>query len=145
MKFSKKFESTWRFYLHMSEDGVGNFLPPILDEKAPAAKEVFFLLENGSRDLRTSEPELLRSALIGKAFTNLQIKMWAECICEWTSTRSEIHTYIDEIQWPRRVHIALEGAIRKERERLMELRRKDKTYFDTHLCVAYDNWQICFS
>lgn len=83
MKYSKRFDETYAFYL--KNVAVFNFcgtLNPkfeaIKSDNGKSAKECFFFIESEGKNKPCCEPELLNQLLLTKASVNFQIKEWAQ-------------------------------------------------------------------
>ena len=88
MKYSKKFEEDYNWYLSVSDsfnfDGVKDYYNKKgvdiiqFDANGKTAKECFYLYDSQGLINKTSEPEKLRTLLKTKGSVNLHIKMYAE-------------------------------------------------------------------
>lgn len=81
MKFSKKFNRDYEFYLQNRDTftfcGVGVEVKGDL-ENGVSAKQSFQSFDTDGKVLPTNEPDLLKSIIVCKKSINLHIKMWVE-------------------------------------------------------------------
>jgi len=80
MKFSKKFEEDYQFYLNnLDKQFLRNiFKLPIYCKDGLSAKEVFYLYDSRGVLKSCKDVELFKSLINIKKNINLQIKMWVE-------------------------------------------------------------------
>lgn len=88
MKYSKKFELTYNWYLSVSHifsfDGTNEYYNKKgiklvqFEKKGKTAKECFYLYDTHGIVKTTCEPEKLKTLLKTKGSVNLHIKMYAE-------------------------------------------------------------------
>lgn len=88
MKYSKKFERDYKWYLEVSSiftfDGVSDYTSkkgnPLIqyDENGKSAKECFYLYDSTGTIEPTYEPEQLKILYKTKGSVNFHIKMYAE-------------------------------------------------------------------
>lgn len=88
MKYSKKFEKDYKWYLSVSDvfsfDGTKDYYSKKgidliqFDENGKTAKECFYLYDTNGIIKPTCEPDKLKTLLKTKGSVNLHVKMYAE-------------------------------------------------------------------
>ena len=110
MKYSKKFERDYEWYLSVADiysfDGSDNYVNkkgiPLIqhDENGKSAKECFYLYDSNGIIKPTHEPEELKKLLRTKASANLHIKMYAEDRAKGYLPRVEFDKIVQEYNLP---------------------------------------------
>lgn len=144
MKYSKKFERDYKFYIdNLSRfsfcgkaddeffDRNGNILV-IYDRDGASAKYAFYLYESNGEIVKTFDEKLLLSLHKAKASINLHIKMWSDGRIDGTLPKVEFEEYCNSIFMPKWVLKAVESnaqpVMRKiyQNRLLHALRRKNE-------------------
>lgn len=112
-QYSESFERDYAFYLKNIEEFTfcGTLLPKhqaIPNDNGLSAKEVFYLIDSQGKNKECCEPELLDKLLLCKAGVNFQIKQWAEGRHDATLPKSELTEYLEKINAPEWVGVAVE-------------------------------------
>lgn len=119
MRFSKRFESDYAFYISNRDkfnfDGKNNYTDKKgndlikYSQSGKSAKEAFYLYDSNGKIVATNEPELLIALYRTKASINLHISMWAEGRADGTFPGIEFGAYAKETQLPQWVVKAVEA------------------------------------
>jgi len=103
MKFNKNFETDYDFYLNSINifNTLGyKICKNIFDANGFSAKECFYHLDSSGKILPCNDLDLLKKLLNCKASVNLQIKMWAEGVADFTLNAHEILEYCEYYNCP---------------------------------------------
>ena len=110
MKYSKKFEDDYKFYLRVKDvfnfDGSDCYINKkgidIIqhDVKGKTAKECFYLYDSNGIIAKTSEPFELRELLKTKGSVNLHIKMYAQDRAKGYLPKIEFNKICKELDLP---------------------------------------------
>lgn len=121
MKYSKKFERDYDFYLRNKNnfDFCGTFIPKfqvIYEETGKSAKEVFYSIDSEGKNTPCCEPELLTELLLCKGGVNFQIKLWSEGRGDGTLPGIEFKEIIEQYGCPEWVY----NAVERQKEKIYE-------------------------
>jgi len=122
MKFSRRFEEDWEFYLKNKTKFVFcgenvNWIPD-LSKPIVSAKEAFFIYDTSGIKHPTLDERLLIEMIVCKKSVNFHIKMWTD---GYDDCLMGIETYLEEfiepVQWVKK---ALQKALQKSNMRKKE-------------------------
>lgn len=97
MKFNKKFDRDFNFYLENSEKfnfcGEEIVVSSIDLQNGRSAKECFYFLDSLGKMLPCCEPEIFKKIITCKKSINLHLKMWAD---GWYDMLEPVEYYLNE-------------------------------------------------
>lgn len=130
MKFSKKFERDYEWYVSISDifdfDGVEDYtskagIPMIqYSKQGMSAKECFYLFDSQGIVKKTKEPKRLKKLYKTKGSVNLHIKMYAEDRASGLLPETEFRKIVKEINPPKWFVDAVENQKGKFYEKYFE-------------------------
>lgn len=127
-KFSKKFNTMFRFFLELNRKELITFCGSKIEIKHDVnglcCREVFRLYEDGhykgGKDIITRHPNVLKSVFIGKKGWGLWVDQYSDGICEWSFTKKEILTEFEK------VNLEIPDSFLKEFNNIIEKKKKER-------------------
>ena len=115
------------FFLKSNRSGLltfcGTNVNVVYDKDGESSKHSFRLFENGEikiDNLKSQQPNVLKSVIIGKKSWGLFLKEWSNGITEWCFTKDEILKQFEE------KNIKVPGSLLKEFDNLIEKKRIER-------------------
>lgn len=109
-RYSSGFERDYTFYFaNLDRFDFSGSPPPTVehDPQGPDAKRCFHVYDSTGKLRACREPELLQRLLLTKASVNFHIKQWAQGRSDGTFPGIEFAEYLDSINAPEWVHVAV--------------------------------------